>query len=574
MDNAAIADNFSLLAKLMDIHGENSFKTKTYAVAAFNIEKLPLPLQDTPREKLFSIKGIGESTGRKVIELLETGKLEVLGEYIRNTPPGVIEMLNIKGIGPKKIHTIWKEMEVESVGELLYACNENRLTLFKGFGEKTQKNVQEAIEFYFLNQGHFLYAQLDEIFPQIDNYLKKLFSPEKVSITGKYRRQELTIEELEFVVLEPNETIKPKFQTAQPPELLEETASSLLFKLKNGLKLRLYTGGTNMKEELFNTTGSAEFIEAFTKFFPGLNYSGDSCDNDEDIFKKVKLPYILPCLREKAAIIEKAKKNKLPELIQTKDIRSIIHSHSNWSDGSNTIEEMANECIKRGLEYLVISDHSQTAFYANGLKEDRVREQHRYIDGLNVQFKLQPSPPSGGFGGQAFKIFKSIESDILNDGSLDYPEAVLKTFDLVIASVHSNLKMNEEKAMARLIKSIENPYTTILGHMTGRLLLSRNGYPLDHKKIIEACAANQVVIELNAHPRRLDIDWKWIDYAIEKNVLLSIDPDAHALDGFDDVKYGVLAAQKGGLTKEKNLSSFGLGKFEEWLGKNKKLKGI
>ena len=222
---------------------------------------------------------------------------------------------------------------------------------------------------------------------------------------------------------------------------------------------------------------------------------------------------------------------------------------------------MANECIKRGFEYLVISDHSKAAAYANGLTEERIREQHRYVDELNS--KLKP-----------FKIFKSIECDILNDGSMDYSNNILATFDLIIASVHSNLKMNEEKAMARLIKAIENPYTTILGHMTGRLLLSRNGYPLDHKKIIDACAANHVVIELNAHPRRLDIDWKWIDYALQKDVLLSIDPDAHALDGYNDIKYGVMAAQKGGLTKEKNLSSFSLKEFEEFLEKRKKLKGI
>ena len=561
MDNSAIADNFSLLSKLMDINGENSFKSKTYSIAAFNIEKLPMQLKDTPREKLFSIKGFGESTGKKVIELIDTGKLEVLSDYISNTPAGVIEMLNIKGIGPKKINTIWKEMEIESLGELLYACNENRLTLFKGFGEKTQKNVQEAIEFYFLNQGNFLYAQLDEIFPQIDNYLKKLFSPEKVTVTGKYRRQELTIEELEFVVLEPNEMVKPKFQTAQPPELLEENETNLLYKLKNGLKLRLYTGGNNKAAELFRTTGNAEFLQVFQQSFPGLEYNGEYTDDDAIIFTNAKIPYILPCLRETAGIIEKAKKNNLPKLIQTEDVRSIIHSHSNWSDGVNTIEEMANECIKRGLEYLVISDHSQSAFYANGLKEDRIREQHRNIDALNA--KLTP-----------FKIFKSIESDILYDGNLDYPEEVLKTFDLVIASVHSILKMNEEKAMKRLITAIENPHTTILGHMTGRLLLSRNGYPVDHKKIIEACAANNVVIELNAHPRRLDIDWKWIDYAIEKGVLLSINPDAHALDGFDDIKYGVLAAQKGGMTKENNLSSFNLKEFKDWLGQNRKMKGI
>ena len=559
MDNGAIADSFDLLAKLMDINGENSFKTKTFAIAAFNIEKLPMQLKDTPREKLFTIKGIGDSVGKKIIELLDTGKLEVLSEYISNTAPGVIEMLNIKGIGPKKINTIWKQMEIESLGELLYACNENRLTLFKGFGEKTQKNVREAIEFYFLNQGHFLYAQLDEIYPQIENYLKKLFTVDKVRITGAYRRQALTIEELEFVIAETNETIKPKFETAQPPELLEENEDNLLYKLKNGLKLRLYTGKQNITERQFLTTGSKEFIDSFIKTFPSVKYAAG--ENDKSVFEEAKIQYILPCLRETAGIIEKAKKNKLPKLIQTEDVCSIIHSHSNWSDGSNTLEEMAEECIKRGLKYLVISDHSQTAFYANGLKEDRIREQHKQIDALNKQ--LAP-----------FKIFKSIESDILYDGSLDYPEAVLKTFDLVIASVHSNLKMNEEKAMARLIKAIENPYTTILGHMTGRLLLSRNGYPVDHKKIIEACAANHVVIELNAHPRRLDIDWKWIDYAIEKGVLLSIDPDAHALSGFDDVKYGVLAAQKGGMMKENNLSSFGLKEFEEWLGENRKMKGL
>lgn len=561
MDNYAIAENFSLLSKLMDINGENSFKTKTYSIAAFNIDKLPMQLKDTPRDKLFSIKGIGDSIGKKVIEMLDTGKLEVLSEYIHKTPPGVIEMLNIKGIGPKKINTIWKEMEIESIGELLYACNENRLTLFKGFGEKTQINVQEAIEFYLQNQGHFLYAQLDEVFPQVDGYLKKIFSPDTVRVTGAYRRQEPTIDELEFVILENNQVIKPKFQTAQPPELLEETATSLLYKLKTGLKLRLYTGGTNRAEVLFNTTGCPEFVNAFQKEYPNLKYKGDETADDAIIFEKAKIPYIPPFLRESAAIIEKAKKKALPVVIQPADVKSIIHSHSNWSDGATTVEEMANECIKRGLEYLVISDHSKAAAYANGLTEERIKEQHKYVDQLNS--KLKP-----------FKIFKSIECDILNDGSMDYSNAILATFDLVIASVHSNLKMSEEKAMSRLLKAIENPYTTILGHMTGRLLLSRNGYPVDHKKVIDACAANHVVIELNAHPRRLDIDWKWIDYALQKDVLISVDPDAHALDGYDDIKYGVLAAQKGGLTKEKNLSSFSLKEFEAFLTKRKKLRGI
>ncbi|MEP7109224.1 MAG: PHP domain-containing protein, partial [Ferruginibacter sp.] len=248
-------------------------------------------------------------------------------------------------------------------------------------------------------------------------------------------------------------------------------------------------------------------------------------------------------------------------LLMVKEIKGIIHSHSNWSDGSNTIEEMAKHAIAKGFEYLVISDHSKSAFYANGLQVERIREQHIYIDELNIQ--LAP-----------FKIFKSIESDILNDGSLDYSNDLLATFDLVIASIHSNLKMNEEKAMMRLLNAIENPYTTILGHMTGRLLLSRKGYPVDHKRIIDACAANQVVIELNAHPNRLDIDWRHMDYALEKNVLISIDPDAHALEGFEDIKYGVLVAQKALLAKERNLSSFGLTALNNYLLNRRQLKSI
>lgn len=564
MDNAAIADNFSLLSKLMDIHGENSFKTKTYSIAAYHIENLPVQIKDTPREDLFRLKGIGESIGNKVIEMLDTGKLALLEDYLLNTPPGVVEMLNIKGIGPKKIHTIWKQMEIESLGELLYACNENRLTLFKGFGEKTQQNVQEAIEFYMLNQGSFLYAQLEEIFPQVDGYLKKLFGADKVAVTGAYRRQELTIDELEYVVLDTSDDIKPKFQTAQPPELLEDSSATLLYKLKNGLKLRLYTGSKDLAEQLFLTSGSIEFIDAFEKGYkwrgPG-EYAGTGSTGDEVIFTRAGLPYILPCLRETAAIIEKAKAGRLPSLIQPGDVKGVIHNHSNWSDGANTIEEMAKECISKGYEYLVMSDHSKAAAYAKGLSEERIKEQHLYIDELNR--KLSP-----------FKIFKSIECDILNDGSMDYANDVLASFDLVIASVHSNLKMTEEKAMMRILKAIHNPYTTILGHPTGRLLLSRKGYPIDHKKLIDACVEQNVVIEINAHPRRLDLDWRWIPYALEKGALVSIDPDAHHLEGFADIKYGVLAAQKGGLVKESNLSSFGLKEFEQFLNDRRKKKGI
>ena len=222
---------------------------------------------------------------------------------------------------------------------------------------------------------------------------------------------------------------------------------------------------------------------------------------------------------------------------------------------------MAQGCINKGFEYLVISDHSKTAFYAKGLFEEQIQAQHEQIEELNE--KLAP-----------FRIFKSIESDILNDGSLDYPDKILAKFDMVIASIHSNLKMTEEKSMLRLLNAISNPYTTILGHMTGRLLLSRPGYPVDYKKIIDACVKNHVVIEINANPRRLDMEWRWIDYALEKGALLSVDPDAHSIEEFEVCKYGVFAAQKGGLPKEKNLSSFSLKELEAYLVKRRSLKKI
>ncbi len=557
MDNYFIADQFSLLSKLMDIHGENSFKARSYSAAAFNIEKLPEQLIHLPPEKIASLKGIGESAAKKITEIIETGKLQALDEIISITPLGVIEMLNIKGIGPKKISTIWKEMDIESIGELLYACNENRLLLFKGFGAKTQQNVQEAIEFYFQNQGSFLYSEIEAIFPSVKAFLEKCFGETNVQVTGSYRRQLLTIDELEFVLFSTKEPVKKAFQTTVPPELLEETENSLFYKLKNGLKLRLYIESTKTCERQFLTTGSALFTNSFLEKFPKTDFTG----TEVDIFSNAGLNYIPPFLRESSNIINQAQNKILFNTIQLTDIRGIIHSHSNWSDGSNTIEEMAKACIDKGYEYLVISDHSKAAAYAGGLSEQKIQEQHRYIDELNDTF----SP---------FKIFKSIECDILGDGNMDYSNTILATFDLVIASVHSNLKMTEEKAMMRLIRAIENPYTTILGHPTGRLLVSRNGYPNDHKKIIDSCAEQQVVIELNAHPRRLDVDWQWIPYAMEKNILLSIDPDAHTTEGFNDCRYGVLAAQKGGLTKENNLSSFSLIEFEAFLSKRKKTKKI
>jgi DNA polymerase (family 10) len=539
IDNEFIAEQFSLLGKLMDIHGENSFKTKSYSVAAFTLEKLPTPIRDIPADKVTSIKGIGDTIGKKIREIIETGELRLLQQYIDNTPPGIIEMLQIKGLGPKKIATIWKEMEIESVGELLYACQENRLLLYKGFGEKTQAGVREAIEFRLRHIGSHLYADIEPYAGQLEAALKKAFPNEQLAITGEFRRQLEVISKLEFVT------------TAAPQATRAYTAAN---PSDEGINIEfIHTTPDEFTKTLFETSCSGEFLEAFReKAKPATTTA-----TEDDIFAAANLPYIPPYRREQRIVLDQA---PVPSL-QPSDIRAIIHSHSKWSDGSNTLPEMAAACIEKGFQYLVISDHSKTAAYANGLQPGRVQAQHAEIDHLNT--KLAP-----------FVIFKSIESDILGDGSLDYSNDILSTFDLVIASVHANLKMTEEKAMTRLIRAIENPYTTILGHLTGRLLLSRPGYPVDHRKIIDACVANHVVIELNAHPRRLDMDWRWIGYALDQGALISIDPDAHSTKGYNDIRYGVLAARKAGLTPDKNLSSFTLDQFKTFLENRKKLRGI
>lgn len=559
MNNNLIAEKFSLLSQLMDIHGENSFRAKSYAAAAFAIKKLPIPLSELSDEKISALNGIGTSSAQKIREIINTGKLSQLEKLISNTAPGVIEMLNLKGIGPKKIHIIWKEMGIESIGELLYACTENRLKLFKGFGEKTQQNVIDTIQFYFKNKEWHLYVQVEQAEPLISEFLQKIFPKAKISLSGAFVRQMEIIKELEYIITETEESIRTIMNNTDGFSETDFSTGWISYQSDAGISVKLTSADKNdFEKRKIETSCSTEFLQQL-KMEPGYLHADFGAESS--FFSSIGIPVIPPALREMPETIESVKRKGLPRLIVQDDIRGIIHSHSNWSDGTYTIEDMANAARNKGLEYLVISDHSKTAFYANGLSANRVKEQHQYIDELNS--KLAP-----------FKIFKSIESDILNDGSLDYDDEILAGFDLVIASVHSNLKMTEEKATQRLITAIKNPYTTILGHMTGRLLLWRAGYPVNIDQIIDASLQNNVTIELNAHPNRLDIDWRHIQKVLNKGVKISINPDAHHIDGFNDTKYGVLVAQKAGVTREDNLSSLSLPDFEKFLAQRKARKII
>jgi DNA polymerase (family 10) len=533
MTTEEIAKMLKLTAQLMELHEENPFKIKSIANAAYKLDKTDIDLQGKTLQELEKIEGIGKGIAAKINEMQTTDCLKELDEMTAKTPAGVIDMLGVKGIGPKKVGQLWRELEIESIGELLYACNENRLIILKGFGAKTQEQVKKQIEFFQSNIGKFHYASVEKFAFDLVDSLKKKYNTNFVSLTGEMRRKCEIITKIEILIASENVVNIDEIEN------------------RVGVAIEIITcTENNFYSKLFETTASENFQLSEIK----LNQNFIS---EEEIFSSNHLQFIEPELRESSQIIILAKENKIPKLIEVSDLRGILHNHSTYSDGVNTLKDMAEYCKELGYEYLGICDHSQSAFYAEGMKPDKVMLQHAEIDELNK--KLFP-----------FKIFKGIESDILNDGSLDYTDDILKSFDFIVASVHSNLKMNEEKATARLLKAIENPYTTILGHPTGRLLLSRPGYPIDHKKIIDACAANGVIIELNAHPYRLDIDWRWIPYCLEKGVKISINPDAHEKEGYHDMYFGTCAARKGMLTKEMCFNTLSLNQIEMYFQDRKK----
>ncbi|CAN5531077.1 helix-hairpin-helix domain-containing protein [soil metagenome] len=552
MENKPIARTLRLLSQLMELHEVNPFKIKSIANAAFKVDKLPYPIAGKTFEQLEKIEGIGKSIAAKITELFETGTIAEMTELLQATPEGVVEMMGIKGIGPKKVAIIWKELGIENTGELYYACNENRLIEAKGFGLKTQEDISKAIEFRMASNGKFLYARVEQEANELMDQIKAMFPEALKHFAGEFRRLNEIITELVVVIGSNDAEIAcNSLLTSEILLNVSQNGNHVAGELKNGLLVDIIcVAKGDYYEQLFLNTGNDEHVEAVLKH---LTEELEEPESEELIYKKAGLTWMQPELREGDTFIARAAKGDLPQLITYPDLKGTLHNHSTWSDGVNTIEEMALYCRDElKLEYLGMCDHSKSAFYAKGLSIERVLQQHEEIDHLNKKLN-------------GFQIFKGIESDILYDGSLDYPDEILKRFDFIVASVHSILKMDEEKATSRLIKAIENPYTTILGHPTGRLLLSRKGYPINYKKVIDACAANNVVIEINANPLRLDLDWRWHQYALEKGVWLSINPDAHRKEGFLDMHYGILVARKGGLTKESCLNALSLQEIKKRL---------
>ncbi|MDF7819608.1 helix-hairpin-helix domain-containing protein [Runella sp. MFBS21] len=583
MSNDQIVEILELTVKLMELHNTDTFKTRTLANATFNLDRFKTAnLAELPVEELVKIQGVGKSMAQKIVQLVQTGHLPELDELIAQTPTGVLEMFKIKGIGPKKIGTIWRDLGIESIQALKEACENGQIAKLKGFGAGTQQKILDSLAFMESQAGKLRMDKGEALAAIVLEELQKHFS--KVAITGDVARKNEIVETIQLLVATESpvaaaRTINQLGWLVQHPKesspfvwrgsLRDRTASTdelppqgEEIEVKKTIEAHveiIFTAPEKFENDRFIFESSEAHLALVTSSGHTLFQiaNSDSVENVEVIYQKANLPYVVPEMREGWGELEWLAQHQNDDLITWNDLKGILHNHSTYSDGKHSLETMARFCKELGFEYLGIADHSQSAAYANGLREDRIRIQHEEIDQLNQT--LAP-----------FKIFKGIESDILGDGSLDYPSEILATFDYVVASVHSNLNMGIEKATSRLLTAIENPFTTILGHPTGRLLLAREGYPIDHKTIIDACAQYGVVIEINASPWRLDLDWRWIRYCMEKGVMLSINPDAHEKEGYYDMHYGVGVARKGGLTKAMTFNALSLTEIESYFQQRKK----
>lgn len=563
MTNKEIAGLLKLTAALLELHEENQFKIRTYTNAVFNIEKQEEALFGKEAEELATLDGIGKGLSESLTEIFDTGTFELLEDLKSKTPVGLIEMIDLKGLGPKKIKAIWKELGITTVDELYEACQKGEIARLKGFGAKTQETIKDHLEFVIAQKGKLLLAEAEPFADRLLSFLKERFRDAKISLTGAFRRKTEVVDNVEILIgLDDFSKLEQALTQSEVFDI--DLKSSGPFTLRgsfpeNGFRwvVRL-TDPNYFESKLMRFTGSGDHLFKIVKDNQNLHqYLQDHPETTEEkAYEVFDLPFILPEQREGSfeLIFSKAQDNNA--LLELHDLRGPIHNHSRYSDGKNSIREMAQYCIDAGYEYLGLSDHSKSAFYANGLREFDIQKQHEEIDALNSE--LAP-----------FVIFKGIESDILADGSLDYTPDVLASFDFIVASIHSNLNMDIAKATERLIKANENPYTTILGHPTARLLLRRKGYPIDHQKVIDACARNKVIIEINSNPWRLDLDWRWVKYALDQEVILSINPDAHELEGFNDMKYGVYMGRKGGLTKDQTFNAWPLDRVQSYFEERK-----
>jgi DNA polymerase (family 10) len=614
-----IAEIFEKISELLEIKGDNIFKIRAYLNASRIISQFPGNIEDAVlKGALSKIPGIGKDISSKIEELIKTGRLVYYEELKKSVPEGIFELLKLRGLGPKKTKILYEKLGIKNIADLKTAIEDNKLLYLDGFGEKTVSNLIESIKEYNSFKERYLYPEAQLEAGLIVSYLLEAGGSliSNIEIAGSLRRRLETVGDIDIVAASKSteykniaaEYVHDKADTAAAirPNKRKNTADYNYNYNNNDIDSAADVSSKNF------TTVSSAIAEVFLKYdkiahiessgdtkisivlengmrvdlrlvppedyiYALHHFTGSKLHNEElrsrekkngykineygiyktehnkiivadenEFYNVFNMQFIPPELREGTGEIEEALKHGIPELINIKDIRGVFHVHTSYTDGKESLEEMVKTALEHGYEYIGITDHSVSAYYAHGLSADELNSEIEYIDRLNKQYEGK------------IRILKGIESDILENGNLDYEDETLAKLDFVIASVHSRFNMHKEDMTARIIKAIKNPYTTMLGHLTGRLLLERKAYEVDISAVIDALSEYKTIVELNANPKRLDIDWRYIKEAVSKSVMLSINPDAHNKEGFDVIENGVNAARKGWTTKNDVLNTYSI----------------
>lgn len=546
LDARSVASLLREYAQRTALRGGNPYPAKAYSRAADSLAAIAVPLDVLVAEdRLTEIPGVGDAIADIITKLHRTGTHPSLEKLRKEIPAGVLEMLAVPGLRPEKVLRLYKDLGITSLAELEAAAKDDRIKKAKGLGAALQSKILQNLAIAKSGEGRLHLHRAAALLAHAEDSIRKS-RPElkRVTIAGDFRRGCELVGDLTIVAEAPKADKAPKPSPG------------------DGLQIRL-SDRKHFGAALLFATGSAAHIEQLQVLAAekGMRLEADGlhkgrtpiAGDEEEIYRALGLPFIDPELREGRGEVELALKGKLPKLVTDQDLRGILHCHTDASDGTETLETMAKATRQRGFEYFGVADHSKSAHYAGGLSVEEIAQQRREADRLNKRF------------GKDFRILKGIESDILTDGSLDYDDDVLERFDFVVASIHGRFKLDRKAQTQRLLRAISDPHTTIIGHMTGRQLQRRPGYEIDVEKVLRACAKHDVVVEINAHPWRLDLDWRWHQAALDFGCMLSINPDAHSIPELDHMHWGVLMARKGGVPADRVLNAMTLAELTRYL---------
>ncbi len=559
MTNKTVARALKHTAALVELTGGNPFRGRAFASAARLIDGLDESAAALAAEgRLAEVPGIGKGIATDVAALVQTGSFETLDALQESLPPGLLDVLRVKGLGPKRARRLWQELGVTSLDDLEAAALAGRIAALSGFGKKTEEKLLAEAGRVREHLRRRRYHQAVALAAPVLDALRAADGIERAEPAGALRRRCEVMREIELVVAADADALRAALSehAAETEGGTDRSGAFFTGTLPDGFPLVVHRAEAgDFGRAWWRRTGSAAHVAAFAGRFG----EPDAAAEEGDVYHRAGLPPIEPELREGDGELDAAEAGAPPRLITTDDLRGTIHNHSTYSDGAHTLREMAEAARGMGYDYFGICDHSRSLTIAHGLSVEELMAQAEEVETLNREY-----------AGTGFRVFHGSEVDILADGALDYPDDVLEKLDLVVASVHTHFGMTEAEATERLVRAVSHPQTDVLGHLTGRLLLRRDGYPVDHDAVIAACAEHGVAIELNANPHRLDVDWRHLRRATAAGVLISINPDAHSVDGLLDVQWGVAAARKGWLTPAQCLNAKGLDAFAAWLGSRKK----